>query len=62
MCNSLTYPILRRILGYINDQQISSLVSPHNTWHSSALTNIGMSMFNNVMRCMPMVHNGLYVD
>ena len=42
----------------------SSLVSPHNTWRSSALTNIylGKSVVNNVMRCMPMLHNGLQVD
>ena len=60
MCNNVNYPILRRMLGYNNDQQTSPLVSSHDTWHSSVLTNIGMSMFNNVMRCM--LHNGLQDD
>ena len=30
--------ILRCMLGYTNDQQISPIVSPHDTWRSSALT------------------------
>ena len=62
MPNSVTYPILRHMLGYINDQQTLLLVSPHDTWRSSALTNIGMSIFHDVMRCVPMLHNGLQVD
>jgi hypothetical protein len=48
--------------GYTTDQQTSSLVSPRDTWRSSVLTNITMNMFNNVVRCMPMLHNGLQVD
>ena len=50
------------MLGYTNDQQTSLVVSPHDTWHSSALINIGMGMFYSVMGCMPMLHNGLQVD
>ena len=36
-------------------------MSLHDTWHSSVLTNniFDMSMFNNVMRCMSMLHNDL---
>jgi hypothetical protein len=30
-------------------------VSSHDTWCSSVLTNIGMRMFNNVVRCMLML-------
>ena len=59
---SVTYHVLRHMLGYTNDQQISSTVSPHDTWRSSALTNIGVSMFDSVTRCIPMLHNGLQVD
>ena len=62
MRNSVADPILRHMLGYTNDQQTSPLVSPRDTWHSSALTSIDMSMFNSVMRCMPMLHNGLQVE
>ena len=62
MCNSVTCPVVRHMLGYTYGQQTSSLVSSHDTWRSSALTNIGMSMFGNVMRHMPMLHNGLQVD
>ena len=62
MRNSVIDFILRHMLGYTNDQQTSPLVAPHDTWCSSVLTNISMSMFYSVMRCMPMVHNGLQVD
>ena len=58
----IAYPILRCMLSYTNDQQTSPLVSIHDTWRWSALTDIGMSMFSCVMRCMPMLHNGLQVD
>ena len=35
-------------------------VLKNDTWHSSVLTKyLGMSMFNSVTRCMPMLHNGL---
>ena len=62
MHNSVAYLILRHMLGYTNDQQTSSLVAPHDTWHPSIITNIATSLFNNVTRCMLMLHNGLQVD
>jgi hypothetical protein len=64
MSNSDTYSILRQMLGYIDDQQLHHechLISV--TWNSSELIDIlSMSMFNGVMRCMPILHNGLQVD
>jgi GDP-D-mannose dehydratase len=38
--DSATYLILRHILGNTHDQQSTLHVSPHDTWHSSPLTNI----------------------
>ena len=40
MRDSVTYPILRCMLGYTNDQQLHHVVSPHDTWRSCGLTNI----------------------
>ena len=37
---SLDILFFRRMLGYIDDLTTSSHVSPHDTWHLSALTNI----------------------
>ena len=61
MRNSVTYLGLRvNMLGDTNDQYLASLVSSHDTWCSSVLTiYLGISMFNYVMRCMRMFHNGL---
>ena len=62
MHNTVTYPILRRVLGYTNDQQLRALVSPHDTYVQVRLLVSGMIVFNSVMRCMPMLHSGLQVD
>ena len=70
MLDSVTYPIVRRMLGYTNDdffEKINPLdpfkVSPHMTLgvtvFKCAYYYLGMSMFNNVMRCMPMLHNSV---
>jgi hypothetical protein len=63
MVFSVTYPILRRMLGYTNDQQL------HHQCHLTTLgiqvrllNVLGMSTFNNVMRCMPILHNDPQVD
>ena len=62
MRNSVIYPILRHMLGYTDHQQISPLVLPCDTWCSSVLTNISMSMLDSFVRCISMLHNGLQVD
>ena len=67
LCNKLTTPIwylvshayqchLPWFETYVrlHNQQTSPLMSPHDTWPSSVITNIGTCMFNNVKRCMPM--------
>ena len=41
------------MLGYTNDQQTSTVMPPHDTWRSIVLTNVGTSMLNSVMRCIP---------
>ena len=59
---SVTYPILRHMLGYTNDQQL------HHCCHLMTLgvhvryQYLGISIFNNVMRCKPMLYNGLQVE
>ena len=40
MCNRVTYPVLRCVLGYTNDPTTSPLVSLYDIWHSSVFTNI----------------------
>ena len=57
MHNNVTYPILRRMLGYTNDQQ------PHLSYHPMMFkcTYFDTSMFNIVMRCNPMLPIGLQV-
>ena len=61
--DSVSLLILKHTLGDTNDQQVSSLVSSHDTQCSSALSiYLGMSMFQSVMKCMPMLHNSLQVD
>ena len=63
MQNSVIYPILRRILGYTNDQTISPFVSSHDTLRFECVYKyLGMRMFKSVMRCMPTLHNALQVD
>ena len=53
----------RALLGLHRWLTTSPLAAPRDTWRSSALTNIlAMSMFNSVMRCMPMLRSDLQVD
>ena len=60
MYDSVTYPILRRMLGYTNDQQhyhyrhLMTLGS-----HVHLLISKHTHMYNNVLRCMAMLPNGL---
>ena len=50
--NSVTYPISRHMLGYTNDKQFH---------HKCHLLTLDMSMFNNIMRCMLVLHYDLHV-
>ena len=50
--NSVTCPILRRMLGYNTDQQLPSLVSSHDNWRLSVPS--WHEYVQCVMRCMPM--------
>ena len=62
MRNSVTYPIWRRMLGYTYDQQLFISVT---SWHLAVkypYQYLGMSMFNNIMSCVPMFHKGLQVN
>ena len=59
MHNSVTWPILRRMMGYIDDEQLQ---------YKCHLMTLGVqvrlliSWHGYVMRCMPMLHNNLQVD
>ena len=63
MCNRVTYPILRHMLSYTNNRQL------HHHSYLMALgvqlhwfEYLGTNIIRNVMRCMPMLHNGLQVE
>ena len=62
MRNSVTYPILRCMLGILIMNNFTTSV----TWWQFTLKcscqYLGVSMFNSIMRCIPMLHNGQQVN
>jgi hypothetical protein len=55
--------IVTCVIVSLNYHGLRVMLSSHDTRCSSALIiYFGMSMYNNVMRCMCMLHNGLQVD
>ena len=61
MVFSIIYPILRHVLGYIDDQQPHHLVSPRGTLAFQVA--LLMSWYVQIgMRCIIMFHNGLQIN